>query len=184
VRKIDYILLYLAMEHKKEIWKYIKGTNNNYSVSSLGKVKSNGFYDSLNRWKPSKILKGSDNANGYLSVSLGRNNRFYIHRLVASEFLSLKLDGELHVNHLDGIKSNNILDNLEIVTRSQNDLHKKRNLEWHRYPILDLETGIYYSNCKELHEIFSHLNNWSYGMLKSFVSGHRKKGENKRFLRI
>lgn len=172
------------MQQIQEEWKFIIGTEEKYSVSNLGRVKSNGFYDSLKRWKSSKILTPQNNGNGYLFIGIGRNNYKYVHRLVAESFLDLCLNKDLHVNHKDGDKKNNCLTNLELVTRSENDLHKKRNLEWHRYPIVDLETGVFYANCKELFETFSHLKKWKYPMWKSYIQNVRYKNSYKRFVRL
>jgi hypothetical protein len=172
------------MQHEKEEWRFVLDSEEKYSVSNLGRVKSNGFYDRLNRWKPAKILTPQNNGNGYLFIGIGRNNYKYVHRLVSESFLNLSENNNLHVNHKDGNKRNNNVSNLEVVTRSQNDLHKKRNLEWHRYPILDLETGVFYSNCKELYETFSHLRKWQYPMWKSYIQNVRLKDSKKRFIRL
>jgi hypothetical protein len=168
---------------QQEIWKIIDGTDSRYSVSNYGNVRSNGFFDSLKRWHPKRYLTPQENGNGYLFVKFGRSYKSeYVHRLVCKYFLGLKED--LHVNHKDGNKSNNNYSNLEAVTRSQNDLHKKRNLEWHRYPIVDLETGIFYSNAKELFEVFGHTKKWKYPMWKSFIQNKRLINSNKRFVRL
>lgn len=168
---------------QKEIWVSINGTESKYSISSHGNVRSNGFYDTSKKWRSPKILKPQNNGNGYLFVSLGRTfGQKYLHRLVCEHFLSLK-DGD-HVNHKDGNKLNNHFTNLEPVTRSENDLHKKRNLEWHRYPILDLETGIFYANAKEVYETFGHTKKWGYAMWKSVIQRVRLSSNHVRFLRL
>jgi hypothetical protein len=104
-----------------EIWKDIEGYNGIYQISSFGNVKSlsNGFT------KKSKVLKQKLDRNGYKSISLSKNSvgkYFSIHRLVAIHFLFRK-DISLHVNHKDGIKTNNNVNNLEWVTRSENQKH-------------------------------------------------------------
>jgi DNA-binding transcriptional regulator YiaG len=86
-----------------------------YSVSSHGQVYSR---------KTKKILAANDNGKGYKSVSLTINGiaiRRYIHRMVARTFLTQAAKYE--VNHKDLDKSNNWVENLEIVTRSQNQRH-------------------------------------------------------------
>lgn len=104
-----------------EIWKNIEGYIGVYQISNFGNVRSlsNGFT------RKSKILKQKVDRNGYKSVSLSKNSigkYFSIHRLVALHFL-YRNDISLHVNHKDGIKTNNNLDNLEWVTRSENQKH-------------------------------------------------------------
>lgn len=86
-----------------------------YSVDEYGNVYSKR-----------KKLKGTV-TNGYLVVSLYKNKICKIHRihqLVAETFLG-KHDG-LEVNHIDGIKTNNCLNNLEYVTGSENMKHAFR----------------------------------------------------------
>lgn len=107
-----------------EFWKDITGYKGIYQISTLGNVKSlaNSFS------KKERILKQKTDRNGYKSISLckdGKSKYFSIHRLVASHFLNKK-DPSLHVNHRDGVKTNNNLNNLEWVTRSENQKHAYR----------------------------------------------------------
>lgn len=98
-----------------EIWKEIKDFPN-YEVSNKGRVR--------NRLTGS-ILKGAiDKTTGYLKVGLYKNKVGFtkpIHRLVAETFLGLFIN--LDVNHKDGNKLNNELENLEWCTRSDNMKH-------------------------------------------------------------
>lgn len=90
----------------------------NYLVSNLGNVKSKRY---------NKPLKGQLNNCGYYRVQIGSvKNRHFIHRLVAETFLEKDFDREF-VNHIDGNKLNNNVENLEWVTRSENDIHAFRN---------------------------------------------------------
>jgi hypothetical protein len=90
----------------------------NYLVSNLGNVKSKRY---------NKQLKGFVNNSGYKRVQIGSSkNKHFIHRLVAETFLKKEF-GKEFVNHKDGNKLNNSVDNLEWVTRSENDLHAFRN---------------------------------------------------------
>lgn len=56
----------------------------------------------------------------------GAQRSYFVHRLVAGAFLP-EPNGELEVNHKNGIKTDNNVDNLEYVTRSENQLHAVRN---------------------------------------------------------
>lgn len=98
-----------------EIWKDIKGYEGYYQISSMGKVKN------LNT---GKILIGDKNRIGYRRVTLYTpiQKRFFVHRLVAFHFVEGYCEG-LVVNHKDGNKTNNSAENLEWVTKSENDLH-------------------------------------------------------------
>lgn len=72
-----------------------------------------------------KKIIGHINRDGYLVGTL--NNKFYqFHRVVAICFLP-KINGKEFVNHKDGNKSNNNVNNLEWCTRSENTLHSFRN---------------------------------------------------------
>lgn len=99
----------------KEEWKTIYLKNfNNYIVSNKGNVKN---------IKTKYILKQSLR-NGYQSVSLSNKNikkTFNVHTLVLSSFIGFKK--KYIINHIDGNKSNNCLENLEWVTYKQNSKH-------------------------------------------------------------
>ena len=91
------------------MWQVIKDFEN-YSVSTLGEIRNN---------KTGRILTPSPGAGGYLRVNLRKDKtsyQRYVHRLVAEAFL----EGEGEVNHLDGNRANNVVDNLEWTTHQQN----------------------------------------------------------------
>lgn len=124
----------------EEVWRYIKGYEGKYQVSNLGNIKS--FY----KCKNGKIMKQLANPNGYLYVALDKGNRnykrFLIHRLVAQTFLP-NIENKPQVNHIDGNKHNNKLDNLEWVTGSENQIHSykhklRKNKEIDNDLIIDL----------------------------------------------
>lgn len=101
-----------------EIWKDIIETSN-YAVSNLGRVKNT---------KTNRLLNPSELGNGYKQVSLkmndtGKFKKEYIHRLVAKYFIE-NPENKKEVNHKDGNRSNNNMNNLEWVTPSENQKHK------------------------------------------------------------
>ena len=117
----------------KEIWKDIKDYEGLYQVSNLGNVRSVEKYIGVNnkfkRKIKQKILKPSVVYNGYLRICLAKNGKhkmFRIHRLVAQTFLSNKNNYE-DVNHKDGNKQNNCVNNLEWCSRKQNIIHSWKN---------------------------------------------------------
>ena len=103
-----------------EILKPIQGYENKYLISSYGRVWS---------IRSKKWLKYSVPSNGYAQVGLSLNNKrtsYMIHRLVAKTFLQ-KPTNKDYVNHIDGNKLNNRVNNLEWVTRSDNEKHAFAN---------------------------------------------------------
>lgn len=106
-----------------EIWKDIQGYEGLYQISSCGRVKS------LNSKR--KYMKPLHATSGYLRVQLYKNGKphdFYIHILVAQAFIPNR-ENKQEVNHKDGNKENNDVENLEWVSRSENQIHAiKTNL--------------------------------------------------------
>ena len=87
-------------------------------------VSEEGFVLSMSD-KGVRILKPDRSRGQYYCVTLsraGRVKRFLIHRLVAEYYIP-NPDGKPEVNHKDGNKLNNHVDNLEWVTQSENQLH-------------------------------------------------------------
>jgi len=113
----------------EEIWKEIKGYEGYYKVSNFGNVKSlrrkimtsKGHYHTVN----SRVMVLKKDTNGYSSVILSKNqitNQFRVHRLVADAFIP-NVENLKCVNHIDGNKKNNKVENLEWVTHSENSRH-------------------------------------------------------------
>ena len=109
----------------EEIWKDIKDYEGLYQISNFGRVKSlkrkvknkNGY-----RIVEEKILKNLINDMGYYTVNLrkdNQNNIKLIHRLIAENYISNKNNYPI-INHIDGNKLNNNIDNLEWCTYSHN----------------------------------------------------------------
>lgn len=89
---------------------------NNYAISDKGVVKN---------IKRDTVLHQFIRHDGYLQVSLwsdGKGKSFKVHRLVALAFLP-NSDVSLYINHKDGNKLNNMLENLEWCTPSENNYH-------------------------------------------------------------
>ena len=113
-----------------EIWHPCAGYETHYEVSNLGNVRSiermvNNRVNSGLRKSPQKLLKQGKSKSGYYIVSFcvdGVKSNQTVHRLVARAFIPNE-SNKPQVNHKDGNKHNNHLDNLEWVTVSENSLH-------------------------------------------------------------
>jgi len=106
-----------------EIWKDVVGYEGLYQVSSIGRVKS------LHKNKEI-ILKGGMSTSGYPFFSLSKNGDIKYnstHRFIAIAFLDKK-DEHNYVNHKNGIKVDNRVENLEWCTQSENLLHSYATL--------------------------------------------------------
>lgn len=105
-----------------EVFVPIMGFEGHYSVSNFGRVYSN---------KSGKMLKQFiASANCYYCVSLSLNNirkNYTIHRLVARHFIP-NPDNKRTVNHIDGVKTNNLISNLEWATDSEQSIHSSHVL--------------------------------------------------------
>lgn len=106
---------------KLEIWSEIPNYDGIYKVSNYGNVVC------TRKTKLRFLSKRISNA-GYFRVTLhlnGNRRTYFIHQLVAMAFLNHKPDGNIFViNHKDFDKTNNHVDNLEIVTNRENSNRK------------------------------------------------------------
>ena len=118
-----------------EVWKEIRGYEGMYECSNHGNIRSltrtiirnTGIAERKN----GRVLAQSKNKNGYLQVALWKNGKrkvAYVHRIVADTFLETD-DERTYVNHKDGNRLNNRVDNLEWVTASENELHSYNKLK-------------------------------------------------------
>ena len=90
-------------------------------TTNKNKIRSNGRKDNRN----GKKLKPATDKDGYLKIALTNNGKrkcYYVHRLVARMYLK-DYDEKLQVNHKNGIKTDNRVENLEMVTLQQNIEH-------------------------------------------------------------
>ena len=105
-----------------ERWLPVVGYEGWYDVSDYGRVQR--VKAGAGTWL-GRMINGSLDSHGYLHLTLyndGVKHQHRIHRIVTEAFLGECPDGK-EVNHLDGDKTNNRIDNLEYVTRLENVHH-------------------------------------------------------------
>jgi hypothetical protein len=125
-----------------EIWKDISGKEGEYSVSNYGRVKSHDRIVNAGRrgqrHRNEMILKPSISKRGYCRVALEKGKASLVHRLVAQHFIP-NPENKPEINHKDGVKNNNHIDNLEWCTRFENEQHawktgRKKALKGEKHP--------------------------------------------------
>lgn len=116
--------------HSIEIWKPVVGFEN-YQVSDLGNVRNIGGFRvhagpifGTRLVRPHTLKPFANTTTGYMQVILPDRKKHSVHRLVAKAFLGLA-PVDFVVNHINGVRSDNRLVNLEWVTQSYNLMHPK-----------------------------------------------------------
>ena len=126
---------------------------NRYSLSINGEIINN---------ETGKILKNIIDNNGYQKINLSiKQKRYtmYLHRLLGKYFIP-NPENKPDINHKNGIKGDNRLENLEWVTKKENVIHaysnnliskeKQRKMRNGSVIVLDTYNGIYYDSMKDL----------------------------------
>lgn len=151
----------------KEVWKSVVGYEGLYEVSNIGNVRGLDRYETTvklsalkNTVTQTNLRKGktrtlSIDKIGYVSINISKNgkqSKGKVHRMVAMAFID-NPDNKPWVNHINGIKTDNRIENLEWCTPMENTHHAyatglnagltgKANGQ--SQLVLDLQTGIFY----------------------------------------
>lgn len=140
------------MDEIKETWRDVVGFEGLYQVSDAGNIRSLTHYTRNNpnggkRISKGRILKPFKAGANYLYVDLSKGDireKRSVHRMVAIAFIENK-NNLPEVNHIDGNKANNAIQNLEWVTRKENQNHAADHfLMGHIKPVICKETGTIY----------------------------------------
>lgn len=117
-----------------ELWRWVVGFEGLYIVSNTGRVMSVPSMQvrrGADYYKPGKEVKHHDNGRGYRVISLykdGVQHQTTVHRLVATAFIP-NPENLPEINHRDGDKANNMVQNLEWASKSQNMQHAVNELD-------------------------------------------------------
>lgn len=148
----------------EEIWKDIPGYEGYYQVSNMGRVKS---LERIVHYKPGsksdnyhnchivreRILLQHVGNHGYYVVTLAKGSKVKlasVHRLIAIAFITNPDPNTMKdINHKDGCRTNNDINNLEWCTRQYNVLHgyrSNKHLPNNRKDVMCVDTGEVYNS--------------------------------------
>lgn len=163
------------------IWKDIQGYEGIYQISSLGQIKSLDRIDCMGQHRKEKILAISLDSDGYPITILSKDKirkTCKNHRIVAIHFIP-NPEQKKEVNHKNGIKTDNRVDNLEWATAKENQKHSRRiGLhkeigETHKFAKLTNKQVLEIFHSDEHNKVLSEKNNIGILAIQRIKSGHK-----------
>lgn len=153
----------------EEIWKDIKNYENLYQVSNLGNVRSLKY----NHTNETKLLTPENNW-GYLRYQL-KGKHYRAHKLVAMTFIP-NPNKLTQINHIDGNKHNNRVENLEWCTAKENTNHALQNglVDMHKIIMKDKKTNKTIKIFDNILELRKNIKLKGYGHIYCCCNGKRK----------
>jgi hypothetical protein len=143
-----------------ESWKDVPGYEGLYKVNLFGMVLSVGRVVLRNDGQPlsvrEKFVTQPLTQKGYRRVSLSKNGArktHRVHRLVAAAFVP-NPNGKPQINHIDGNKSNNVVENLEWVDGFQNIQHSVELCTKYTMPVRCLSDGLVHKSLRRAAEFY------------------------------
>ena len=144
--------------YENEVWKDIPHYEGLYQVSSWGRVKAlpreRTIYNGGKWIEPEHMMKIGLTQDGYADVQLhinGKKKVERVHRLVALAFIP-NPEGKPQVNHINCIRNDNRVENLEWVSREENTAHKVKCGNSTKQSIQCIETGQIFRTSQEASE--------------------------------
>jgi len=158
------------MYYKEEVWLPIKGFEGKLEISNMGRIRSVErmvAFGSQKRKVYQTIYKLKDDKDGYKMVSTSVKN-IKVHRAVAEAFIP-NPENKPQVNHIDGNKANNMVDNLEWATQEENMCHASRNR-------LTKHVSVIRDDGEEYHTVTeaAKANGVSVACISEVINGHQK----------
>ena len=163
-----------------EIWKDVIGLENNYQISNIGRIKSK-----TPRYKNKEFLKTQINTFGYVTIKLFKKTYFF-HKIIAKAFIPNNKNKPF-INHIDGNKQNNKIENLEWCTASENNFHACRTglaggVKHNKSKLNEQDIAFIRTNYKPYDEVYGEKNmalkyNMSSSAIANIVNGKYYKFE-------
>lgn len=157
-----------------EVWKSIPGYEDQYEASTYGRIRSLPRNGTI---KTKRVLSLNHKNSGYIDVTLnkdGKRTTTHVHQLIAKTFID-NPENKPQVNHINGDKTDNRIENLEWATSRENIRHKFDALGYKvvrhgMKPVMCVETGEVFDAIKSAEREYGN----SFGAIQRVVNSKRR----------